>query len=602
MQTPYVCQEVPDIWVSSDHKNKNYIRMKRYFVFLGLACLTFLPALSQQDQQGAQLKREITLYNPYKPSLQEVEKKSFLPLIDDTVTFTPDFTYEINTTAFSPDYSITPLKAATLHPDPLTKLYKSYINAGFGSYVTPLAEISISNERSKKGAIGFYGRHYSSGGKLVLENLEKVYAGYMDNDASLYGKKFFRKNYLAGSLDLIQKTRYAYGYDPAISDYMADKDSVRLGLLDFGGELSFASLNLDSAEFSYDFSAGYDHLINTVPGDDRFSQGHLALGGSMARLFEGFYAGAEVSFDNYSFTDTVKQKSRYVFSASPFIKKSTDQWNFNLGATIALERDLVSSAKLHLYPDVSFGFSIVPEYLRFFTALNGKLEVNDPLTVAAMNPFVVPDGSLFKMPNTSHSLVVSAGLKGNSGIGGTWLISGSYSIINNMLFFENVVHPDTASVIQRGNFFMPAPDDVDLLTLHAEMGGEITERLSFNTSAGYYKYTMTGNLFPWNKPSWDGKLELRYNLRDKIIAGAGLTLLGKRKFGVMESPTGWETLTPVTIEAPVHGNLNLGAEYRYTKILSFWAKINNISLRRYNEWAFYPSQRFLVMAGFTYSL
>lgn len=571
-------------------------------VFLGLFSLPFLPAVAQQEQQGAQLKREITLYNPYKPSLQDVEKLSFLPGINDSVAFTPDFTYEINTTPFSPDFNITPLKAATLHPDPLTKLYKSYIKAGFGSYVTPLAEISISNERSKKGAIGFYGRHYSSGGKLVLENLESVYAGYVDNDASLYGKRFFRKNYIAGSLDLIRKKRYAYGYDPAITGYVADKDSIRLGLLDFGGELSFSSLNLDSAEFSYDFRAGYDHLINTVPGDNSFSQGHLALYGTMSRLFEGFYAGAGLAFDNYSFADTVSHKPRYVFAASPFIKKSTDQWNFNLGAHIVLERDLVSSAKLHLYPDVSFGFSIVPEYLRFFTSLDGRLEINDPLTVATINPFVVPDGSLFRVPNTSHSLVITAGLKGNSGIGGTWLVSGSYSMINSMLFFTNVVHPDTASVVMRGNFFMPAPDDVDLLTLHGEMGGEINDRLSFNASAGYYKYTTTGNLFAWNKPSWDGKLELNYNLRDKIIAGAGLTLLGKRKLGFMESPTGWNTMAPVAIDAPVHVNLNLGAEYRYTKILSFWAKINNISLLRYNEWAFYPSQRFLVMAGFTYSL
>lgn len=576
--------------------------MKRYIVLPGLLILTLLPALSQQEKQGAQLKREITLYNPYKPSLQDAEKKSFLPEINDSVAFNPDFTYEINTTPFSPEYNITPLKAATLHPDPLPKLYKSYIKAGFGSYVTPLAEISISNERSKKGAIGFYGRHYSSSGRLVLENLEDVYAGYADNDASLYGKRFFRKNYIAGSLDLVRKTRYAYGYDPAITDYVAEKDSVRLGLLDFGGRVSFSSLNLDSAEFSYDFNAGYDHLINTVPGDSSFIQGHLAFDGSMARLFEGFYAGAAIAFDNYSFTDTTSHKSRYAFSVSPFIKKSTDQWNFNLGARIVLERDIVSSSKLHLYPDVSFGFSIVPEYLRFFTALNGRLELNDALTVAAMNPFVVPDGSMYRVPNTSHSLVISAGLKGNSGIGGTWLVSGSYSMINNLLFFANVIHPDTASVIQRGNFFMPVPDDVDLLTLRGEMGGEITDRLSFNASAAYYKYTMTGNLFPWNKPSWDGKLDLKYNLRDKIIAGAGLTLQGKRKLGLMESTTGWLTLAPETIDAPVHANLNLGAEYRYTKILSFWAKINNITLHRYNEWAFYPSQRFLVMAGFTYSL
>ena len=63
-----------------------------------------------------------------------------------------------------------------------------------GNNNTPLAEISITNHRSKKGAIGFYARHYSSNGKVPLENDQRVFAGFMDNDASLFGKKFFGKS------------------------------------------------------------------------------------------------------------------------------------------------------------------------------------------------------------------------------------------------------------------------------------------------------------------------------------------------------------------------------------------------------------------------
>ncbi|MBK7479198.1 MAG: hypothetical protein IPI69_05320 [Bacteroidales bacterium] len=56
------------------------------------------------------------------------------------------------------------------------------------------------------------------------------------------------------------------------------------------------------------------------------------------------------------------------------------------------------------------------------------------------------------------------------------------------------------------------------------------------------------------------------------------------------------------IEQPVHVNLGLSAEYRYTRILSFWVKVDNVSWNRYYEWAFYPSQMFNIMAGFSYSL
>jgi opacity protein-like surface antigen len=104
-----------------------------------------------------------------------------------------------------------------------------------------------------------------------------------------------------------------------------------------------------------------------------------------------------------------------------------------------------------------------------------------------------------------------------------------------------------------------------------------------------------------NKPSWEALLGVKYNLRDKIIAGAEFTGIGKRDISVMDlNPFN----SPATdyINMPAHFNLNLSAEYRYSKILSFWTKVNNIAYNRNYEWAYYPSQRFLVMLGFTYSL
>jgi hypothetical protein len=96
---------------------------------------------------------------------------------------------------------------------------------------------------------------------------------------------------------------------------------------------------------------------------------------------------------------------------------------------------------------------------------------------------------------------------------------------------------------------------------------------------------------------------LKYNLRNKIIAGMELSAQGKRKVIVNGNLITIDPLYPVVqFEYPAHLNLNLSAEYRYSKILSFWTKFNNVSYNRYYEWAYYPSQRFLCMVGFTYSL
>lgn len=567
-------------------------------IFTLMMMCFLLPAKAQTGKQETELKREITLYNPYKPSLPDVRKRIFLPDINDTSKIDISVEYDVTPNKFSPDYTINPIRPAALLPDPLPKLYKGYVNAGFGTYTTPLLEISITNERSRKGTAGFYGRHYSSLGKLLLQNNELVFAGLMDNEASLFGKRFFSGSFIEGSASFNQYTRYAYGYKPEIIGYEPSKKDIKLPYNNIGAKFSFASLNLDSTDFSYDFDLAWDYFTNKK----YFTQHHGTFSGMMSKLFRGFYAGAELRYDHFRLSDTIMLRPKYIFSASPFISRNTTQYNFKLGARIMMERNITISSKLHIYPDIGFGFSIVPDYIRFYANLGGKLEMNDPLNAIQENPYIVPDGSLFLLPNTDHALIISAGLKGNNGIGGKYNLSVSYSLINDILFFSNIVYPDTASVVQRGNYFITLPDEAEVLNFHGEMNGNITGRISYFAAANYNKYTLSANSHPWNKPPWDGKLGINYNMRNKIIAGAELTLLGKRRQMVSESPTGWMTLEPVISERPVHVNLNLSAEYRYTKILSFWAKINNISYNRYLEWAYYPTQRFLIIAGFTYSL
>jgi len=573
--------------------------IKRNLIIPAFVLFCLIPVNAQVKKQETGLKREVTLYNPYKPSLHEVKKRSFLPDMNDTMKVRPIFRYDVRTEPFTPAYTISPINAATLLPDQLPKLYKSYVNIGLGNYFTPLAEISITNERSKKGTIGFYGRHFSTNGKVELQNGKKVFAGYMDNDASLFGRKFFRKNLFESSVDFSQKTRYAYGYDTSITDYSPSKKDIRLNYNNIGAKASLASLTLDSTSFSYDFDIFYNFFYNAK----NLFQHSAGITGMMAKSYKGFYVGSGIGYDYFRLSNSLLTSPKYIASISPFIKKSTEQWSFKLGFQALLDKNMTASPEFHIYPDVNFSFSIVPSYVRFFAGLSGKLEKNEPMKIISENPFLAHDGSLFTLPNTNHELIVFAGLKGNTGLGGNYLVSASYSLINDMLFYSNIVFPDSIFTPGRGNYFIPLADEAELLNVHAEMSGAINDKLSFNGMANLYNYTLAVNDYAWNKPAWDGKLGLKYNLRDKIIAGMEITAQGKRRLIVNGDYLSQVLLYPsVLIGMPAHFNLNLTAEYRYSKILSVWAKFNNISYNRYYEWAYYPSQRFLCMLGFTYSL
>lgn len=566
--------------------------MKRILIIIALVFLACFYASAQVNQKD--LEREVVLYNPYKPSLPEFRKRSFLPDIKDTARLVTKFTYDITATTFTPDYTISPIKPAALLPDPLPKLYKSFVKLGFGTHVTPLAEVSITNERSKRNALGFYGRHFSTNGSLKLQNNDRVYTGYMDNDLSLFGKKFFRGYLLEGSVDFAQKVRYAYGYDTIVHDFSLDRKDVKMGYNNLGADLSFGSLTLDSTRFSYDIDLNYDYFYHT----SERTQHNIGLAGSAATKYEGFYIGSGLEFQFWSLSKVLHDKSKYLFSVSPFVKKSTPQWNFKGGLQMLLDRNMTDNPKFHIYPDVNFGFSIVPSFVRFQASLTGRLERNEPKNIILENPFLLRDGSLFRLPNTSHNLVVKAGLNGNNGIGGNYLVSASYSVISDMIFFANQV--DTSDLIspQAGNFFAPVVDDGEVLNIHGEMTGTIIEKIWYGAFANWYKYSMTKQDLPLGKPDWDATLGLKYNLRNKIIAGADITALGKRQLAVMDR----NVLLPLAGKEPVHVNINLNAEYRYTKILSFWLKANNIAFGKYYQYAYYPTQRFIILVGFSYSL
>jgi hypothetical protein len=578
-------------------------RMKKIIFSLIIMSLVTLPFHAQKKQQESGLKREVTLYNPYKPSLNDVVKKSFLPDMTDTSSVRPEFHYDIHPDPFMPSYAFSTIKPATLLPEPLPKLYKSYVNLGFGNYLTPLAEISITNERSKKGAIGIDLRHFSTNGKVELQNHKKAFAGYMDNDASIYGKKYFQNNIFSASVDFSQKTRYAYGYDPIFRKYSPDKKNIRLNYYNTGITLGLATADLDSSNLAYDFDINYNFFYNT----SALYQNRFGINGLMAKAYKSFYVGSGIEFDYYSFSDSSDTDPRFIVAISPFITKRSNEWNVKLGLQLFIDRGVEESAKLHVYPDVNFSFNIVPSYATFFAQLSGKMVKNEPFNVIRENPFFFPDRTLFNLPNTDHALIVKGGLSGNTGLEGNYQLSASYSIVNDLLMFTNdvaIINYFPFDSIRKGNFFKPLTENANILNIHGEIGGKITDFISFNASGNYYRYTLAKNDTAWNKPAWDVTVGLKYNLRNKIVAGAEIEAIGKR----------WELVTTeyINLGRPVfskkafpvssHFNINLSVEYKYTKILSFWMKFNNISFNKYYEWAFYPSQRFIGLIGFTYSL
>jgi len=169
-----------------------------------------------------------------------------------------------------------------------------------------------------------------------------------------------------------------------------------------------------------------------------------------------------------------------------------------------------------------------------------------------------------------------------------------YSSLDNQYFYVN----DTSSVLR--NQFTVAYTPVDIFTEHVELNYEVLDHLTLGLKTNFYQYNLITEQHAWHRPSFDMALSARYNLRNKILVDIDILGLGKRY--AKEFNAGEHNPPLLTKELPSVLDFNLGIEYRYTKILSLWLRLNNFTGSKYYVWDQYPSQRFNLMAGFTYSL
>lgn len=563
------------------------MKMKKYIPLL----VMLLTVAANAQNEDESIRRTVTLYNPYQPTLQEAAKRPLLPSVTDTATVDIQFSYDFTPGSFVPVYEVSPIKSAILTPEPLPELQNGYVSMGLGTPLSPFLELSISNGRSDNGAIGLFTRTYGSTGKITLENRERAYAGFMDNQAILYGRKYYGRGRFDADVDFRQMTRFAYGYNPDSTGYAPSKRDIRSNYYDVTGELRYFTMEPDSNDLNLDVRLKYN-LFTSQGYGRQYNPGLRAEAGK--NLF-GLYSSLNLDYDLYLFSGDIDTRSRNLFTIKPAISKGNEEWRFRFGASVTGDirenYETLSGGDLkmymYFYPDAMFTFRIIPHFLRFTASVDGSSDNNQARNAAYLNPWLVPGDTLYKLRSTDNQLRIAGGLSGSVNENSAWALDVSYTLFRDMLLFMN----DTVSV---GNYFVPLYSDGNLFRARGEVRLPLSRQTTLTLKANYYRYDLSGEQHAWHKPDWDGSALLAYNLRNKIIASADLTLTGRR-FAKIMAPENIATL-------PFHPNLNLGVEYRYTPRISFWVKYNNISYNRYFEWNYYPSRNFLFLGGISYSL
>jgi hypothetical protein len=560
------------------HRAFYVVRTRWIMTCLVLAALT----TSLRAQTGGIQDLNFQAQSEFQPTIKDAVKFSDLPEIRDSVKRITDLKYGISSVPMFPKYQVQPIDPAKMQNEPLDKLYRALLKAGYGPiYNMPYAEAWISSLRSRESNYGAHYRHLSSSSTLSGTG----YSGFAENAFDLSGKKFYKKHTLAGVFNFQRHLLHYYGYDTELNQ-ITDRQFTRQRYQLVEPKVMFTSHHSDSMHMNNHAELGFYNYTNL----HREAENNVRLDASANIFINREKLNVSFLTDYYNHKQASDTLDNLILSLSPSFEAGGRKWHADLGLTGTLD-NWKNNTRFYFYPVLNLHYDVYESLVIPYIGVNGGLMKNSLRRLSTENPFV---DTTLTYANTNKKYDLFGGLRGNLSSNTSYDARVSYAKYDRMHFY--VIDYDALNLMH--NRFRVIYDDASLLTVSGELKYRLREKFNVAARAGYYMYTTDTLKRAYHKPEYDLTLSGTYNLKSKIILRAELYLMGEQWALTQVSDGLTQTRVPKRIGA--WADVNLEAEYRYSRMLSFFARMNNLSNQRYYRWERYPMQRFGFMIGLTF--
>ncbi len=523
-----------------------------------------------------------TAKSDFVPVVKESIKFAEIPEIKDSVQRIKDIKYSIVSNPLFPKYQVQKIDAAKMKNEPINKLYHALIKAGYSPlYNMPYGEFFISNTRSRNMAYGAHLKHFSS--SATLENTG--YSGFSDNTGTVYGKKFYKKHTLLGSFDYARNTVHYYGFDA--TKITAERSFIKQVYQLIEPKIVLQSHFTDSSKINHIIRAGFYNL----QGLPRNSETNVNAAADVSLFInkEKLNVGLYTDFYNHQLSnDTI---NNLIVSLAPSFEAGGKKWKAVMGLKATLDH-LDDKTRFYFYPNLNVEYNIYENLIIPYAGASGGLQKNSLRSYSNENPFV---DSTFKYTNTNNKYNFYVGLKGNLSSNTSYDLKGTYSQFDSMHFYA----PNYMAQMQLYNRFGVLYSNASVINISSQIKYQLNEKIHFIGKGSYYIYQVKDFERAFHKPDFDLTFSGIYNLKSKIILRGDIFVIGQQWVRTQSiNDLGVKTLVNKQIQGLVDANLE--AEYRYSKMLSFFGRFNNIANQRYFRWENYPTQRFNFTLGLTF--
>ncbi len=564
----------------------------RILIFCGITGATSLFG------QGSFDLDEIRVVAPYEPTISDAHKIALTPSIGEIPDIQLSFNYVIPARLLTTRFDLEPIAPARMRGEPLTKLYRGLVKGGYGNYSTPYFEGFYNSLRSNNRALGVHLKHMSSGGGIDSTG----HSGYSNNLINLSGSKFFSGGTLNAGMTYERNALHYYGFNQA---HFAGNDAlfayidtlpradIRQTFNRMGANVGFGNNRADSSFFNHQSSVSYQYFADAYDATEHQFNLNAYVGRNISAdpfgMADKQHFSMKLEAGYYNVVNQLDTNNTSLISLQPRIWSKYDAFRFYIGLNASFQIDTTSFFRA--YPLIGAEFHLSENRFVAFASVSGKTEKHAVSNLSRENPFIrtsLPQGFM----NVRSD--IGGGIKGKAGDLISYMLSVNRAAIDNYPFFVN----DT--IMPLNNTFSVVYDNITRFHLHAEIMSQFGERFSARLTGNYFQHNPENETEAWHTPKTLFSAHLRYNIQNKIILNANIFSRGETYGRSYEQP-GLDDLPLAFPTNKAYLDINVGVEYRYTKLLSVFLNFNNVSNEPAKRWMNYPTQGFNFLGGLAFS-
>ncbi len=503
---------------------------------------------------------EVRILEGFKPSIAEAKRLNENATFKDTIKKDRMQSYEVVDVSLKSNYKTRLLTAAKVKDDKIKELYSRKVKLALGNAWTSQVDFIYNSRRSKNFSYGVIANHFAN---------KYVSAQNSRNYISVYAKNIRHSYNVLANLY----------YERITALYVGEEDI-------FSNRFAYTRLNFSTISKEFDTNKLKYNTHFFISDFNEFSENQVHLSSNFSKKIDEFSVFADISFDNYlrynNANSRFNSEDLKVLSFSPSIIFVKFDFDFDLML------DFYFAEGLSLFPSLKVSKSLVPEVLVMYGGLRHTQKRNTLKSLSDENPYIHSFGtnqsiladSIFtqelKFTDGQELYIVMRNVLSKDAIfeGGI-----AYGLFQNFAHFADIFHTTY-------NRFQVNYINVRQLHVNFNYFRKINNIININVHADYFNWEKN----VYHKPNLVTEFSAPLNLRDKIKVVPTISYMSERN--VMDTIVS-------NISPRIH--VDLGFYYSYSKQLSAYLKLKNLSNSKIPQWIGYEPIGFNAVFGMHFS-